>query len=286
MSRIQIPNDRIERIRWLEKYLVSTRIHSLADELAEYPTNSKKRVKVESLIGDKSKNIADFGLSALNDFQLQKLLRHPRSLPQLQVWLLMNGGKYWEQRFNESRFGRESVEMQRKRIENKGSGIRRRVAWIPGWLFNVLVCAIVLGGAGALIWWTLQPSLSDAIHFEPLIMASDQGDAKITNGLYQSVNNWSRGMNDIRSVKKLQAHIKDLLRQLKIVEKFGCLDGLTPEGRKTVDDAIFAMRVTLEKLAEQSYGMDDEQKFFMLRSEVEGVCSGFFNSIRGQSQGA
>ncbi len=100
---LELPQEPVERRRWLERQLVGLDLGDLVVELAAIqrsgPTEAATAVTPSTLAeacGGQLDTVLQAGLSVLSDPQLASLMRHPRLLCQLQDAILEHGGVYWE----------------------------------------------------------------------------------------------------------------------------------------------------------------------------------------------
>jgi hypothetical protein len=93
---LEIPDDAAALAGWLEGHLVGLDLAALVAELEAVHGAARKPVSLDQLLGSRREAIRERGLAALPPDRLRFLLRQPRLLPDLQEWLLIEGGPYWQ----------------------------------------------------------------------------------------------------------------------------------------------------------------------------------------------
>ena len=93
-----IPDDPAQLPSWLESRLVAPDFGRLVAELAAaHPSRGRSDLPARQLMGEWHARALSEGLSAVPPGELQQLLRHPRSLLELQEAVLTEGGAYWDE---------------------------------------------------------------------------------------------------------------------------------------------------------------------------------------------
>ena len=284
-----IPTRRFELIRFLEQMIVSTRVHQLADVLLKRPRTSKQQKSVEEFFGAKAKNIADHGLATLNDAEIEDLMRHPKTLVQLQTWLLMYGGKYWEQRFGEARFGNETADMRRERIESLGKVRKSRFDWLgafKSWGKYVAAAIAILVGAYSAYYVFLAPTPGKLIHFQKVVQleaAGRQGETEAQlAALSESIRSWSQKLVEKETVRQLRLHCWQLVRELKILKapSLGLFDELPPETKSVVLGEIENGIEALSELGNKEFEYENSDAAFTYRREIDQAAYRIQGEIR------
>ena len=285
-----IPTRRFELIRFLEQMIVSTRVHQLADVLLKRPRTSKQQKSVEEFFGAKAKNIADHGLATLNDAEIEDLMRHPKTLVQLQTWLLMYGGKYWEQRFGEARFGNETADMRRERIESLGKMRKSRFDVFGRLRSNakyLIVPLIMLACVSYPVYYVFfKPTRGKLIHFKEVVAIektddSSSSDAQLT-ALSESIRGWSQELVGKVSVRSLRLHCIQLIRELKILKapSLGLYDELPPKEKSVFIQQIEQIVADLELLADKEFEWENSDSEFIYRRDMDATAYRLLGSIR------
>ncbi len=91
---IEIPDAKQELVDWLEPILVSGDLRQLVSELAVVSTHGKPS-DLNVLMGGKLDLALQRGLVEVAEADLQRLLRHPYSLMELQQEILERGARHW-----------------------------------------------------------------------------------------------------------------------------------------------------------------------------------------------
>ncbi len=105
---MDIPETHAELVDWLEHHLVGLDLAALVAELAavhageDEPPVEPDATSAVSLLGGRIPEVMDSGLTVLETQQVRALLRHPRSLLELQELVLTSGGAHWDKRMQET----------------------------------------------------------------------------------------------------------------------------------------------------------------------------------------
>ena len=284
-----IPTRRFELIRYLEQMIVSTRVHQLAEVLLKRPRTSKQSRSVEEFFGDKAKNIADHGLATLSDAEIDELMRTPKTLVQLQTWLLMYGGKYWEQRFGEARFGNETADMRRQRMESLGKVHKTSRSILPSFntLLRIAIPLVVLGFAGYASYYVfLKPTVGKLTHFQKVVALEASGsqmsaDSQL-DALSQSIRSWSQDLSQMDRVRQVRGHCRQLIWELKILRspQLGLYAPLDDEVEQLFIGEIDAAITKLTELSRQEFELEDSKAAFIYRQEVDAAAYRLIGRLR------
>ena len=101
LNSLQIPDSLAETGIWLDDLLVSP---DLVDTIVELEILAGDRLtKIQSLDGvlaGSENRVYESGLASANESVIRSLLRQPSLLLELQEKVMMNGGKYWQEKTN------------------------------------------------------------------------------------------------------------------------------------------------------------------------------------------
>ncbi len=93
---LEIPDDATAFAGWLEGHLAGLDLAALVAELEAVHGPPGEAFPLERVLGDRREAVRARGLEELPRDRLRTLLRQPRLLLELQEWLLIEGGPYWQ----------------------------------------------------------------------------------------------------------------------------------------------------------------------------------------------
>jgi hypothetical protein len=98
---LEIPDQRDQRVSWLDEQMTGENFHSLLSQLAAFSNKSTTPVpSLDEILGHSRKSFHQHGFSALTDDQIKLLLTHPSRLEELQLDIFASGQPFWMTRFN------------------------------------------------------------------------------------------------------------------------------------------------------------------------------------------
>jgi hypothetical protein len=153
-----IPESADELPRWLDRHLVGPNLAGLIAELSAVQ-GAQTAVPLSELLGDSRTELLEHGLARLPPARLQRLLRQPTVLADLQELILLEGGPYWQRLAAECTDLNESVRHGEKRLrlaleEATGLGRTRQPIYRRPWFVSLATAAVLLVSLGVWHWLT------------------------------------------------------------------------------------------------------------------------------------
>jgi len=105
---MDMPETHAEIVDWLERQLVGFGLAALVAELSAIHTTERSpdqgpdATSAMNLLSGRIPEVIEHGLTVLDTEQVRALLRHPRSLLELQELVLTSGGAHWEKRMEDT----------------------------------------------------------------------------------------------------------------------------------------------------------------------------------------
>lgn len=97
LHALDIPDAPADLAPWLERQVTGLHLAELVAELAAvHGTGTGRERRLDDVLGPHLTRVLESGLSSVPHPVLRDLLRHPRSLLELQERLLIEGGAYWD----------------------------------------------------------------------------------------------------------------------------------------------------------------------------------------------
>lgn len=91
-----MPDKPKDQPAWLERQLAGPDLFQLIEELRAVHGIEDSPIALDDVLGVQKKSVVDRGLGGLSGSQIQKLLRYPDLLAELQELVLVAGSPYWE----------------------------------------------------------------------------------------------------------------------------------------------------------------------------------------------
>lgn len=96
----EIPDSSAEIANWLEDVICRGDLRGLVAQLSAIHHSPASQLDIESLLADNRQAVLSNGLSALSSGQVQQLLTNPVLLLDLQEWVMIDRGSYWQRQFD------------------------------------------------------------------------------------------------------------------------------------------------------------------------------------------
>lgn len=93
---LNMPEDRVHLLLWLERALFSPQLPRLVAELKGIHGVSAQHLSLPEALSSHAQNILESGLGTVPTLVLTRLLQQPDLLPELRDWVLESGGSYWD----------------------------------------------------------------------------------------------------------------------------------------------------------------------------------------------
>lgn len=93
---LDMPNETAELAAWLEGYIRGTKLHELVSECRTMHDDTTDSLELFDLLTDRASEVLSNGLGVLSFDEISQLIRHPQLLFDLQDWVMVEGGDYWQ----------------------------------------------------------------------------------------------------------------------------------------------------------------------------------------------
>lgn len=197
LTSLEIPDDPQQWAPWLEEAIAGSHLGELVDELVILLDVKTEGATLTEICGPQLPAVAERGLSALSSAQIRSLLRSPQRLLDLQEWLLVEGGDYWQRSFSavelstDSRAAWSRLKLQLEQHSQPPASPR---ASRRNWMVAVAALATALLISVGV--WLQQPSTSEWGWNRPGVMTANVSGKEFREQLATAAEEWFQQPRD------------------------------------------------------------------------------------------